>query len=196
MKAEGLSRNKMLPFRLELGPFTSRAFFFPLDQRLWNMRFPTPRPAHHCFADPSGNILGSKLCTGATFYSCFLIFLFLFFFSIFESVCCITDMHINIIIIIYILITENRCLRKKIFIFKLAKHIFVILRGFLKVAKPFWSIWGQNVDTGAIILFFSSYLFLFFSSISSYSSRTIFFLFLHIIIFLYLSCLLYYRHAY
>ncbi len=35
-------------------------------QRLWNMRAPATRSAHRRFADPSGNILGSKLCTGAT----------------------------------------------------------------------------------------------------------------------------------
>ncbi len=28
--------------------------------QLWSMRSPAPRPAHHSFADPSGNILWSK----------------------------------------------------------------------------------------------------------------------------------------
>ena len=75
-------------------------------------------------------------------------------------------------------------MRKKIFIFKLAKHIFVMLRGILKGAKPFLIHLGSKCIYRAIVLFFSSYLFLFFSS---YSSRTIFFLFLHILIFLYLN---------
>ncbi len=79
---------------IELGPPTSRAFFFPLTTEAMNMRSPAPRPAHRSFADPSDNILGSIVCTGATkcpnffpfslFYS-FLIFFFLFspYFSLF-----------------------------------------------------------------------------------------------------------------
>jgi hypothetical protein len=72
---------------IELGPPTSKAFFFPVDhiQTAEGMKneVPCPRPAHRSFADPSGNILGSKLCTGATifFASCYslLILLVLFF---------------------------------------------------------------------------------------------------------------------
>jgi hypothetical protein len=151
---------------------------------------PAPCPAHRSFADPSGNILGSILCTGATicpnffrfsfFYSFFifsfcysllifpsflflfmhiflsfssyLFFFFLFFtyyssssyssFLVFEFVYCVTDMHINYINVFQFL--RNRCLWKKIFIFKLAKHISVILRGYLRGPGLFWSIWGQN----------------------------------------------------
>ncbi len=71
---------------IELGPPTWRAFqkinaflqaqtwashvkgFFLSTgpHRLWNRRPPAPCPAHRSFADPSGNVLGSKLCTGAT----------------------------------------------------------------------------------------------------------------------------------
>ncbi len=49
-------------------------------QRLWNM---PPAPPIACsFADLSGNILGSQLCTGATFYSNLILLLsFLLFFS-------------------------------------------------------------------------------------------------------------------
>jgi hypothetical protein len=53
-----------------------------------------PRPAHRSFADPSGNILGSKLCTGATkrpnifrfflFLYSFLSFIFVIFFFFFS----------------------------------------------------------------------------------------------------------------
>ncbi len=67
---------------IELGPPTSRVFFFP--QRLWNMR--SPVPAHRSFADPSVNIFGLKLC---------------FFYIL--TVCCIKDMHINAVHISIIL---------------------------------------------------------------------------------------------
>jgi hypothetical protein len=46
-----------------------KGFFFPPDHRLTEaMKYevPCPSPAHRSFADSSGNILGSKLCTGAT----------------------------------------------------------------------------------------------------------------------------------
>ncbi len=52
------------------------------------MKSTCPRPAHRSFADPSGNILGSKLCTGATICPIFLlVFLFYSFwiFSIYYS---------------------------------------------------------------------------------------------------------------
>ncbi len=65
---------------VELGPPTSRAFFFSQEHRgyeLWGP--PAPRIANRSFADPSGNILGSKLCTGATIRPNFF---FGFFFSI------------------------------------------------------------------------------------------------------------------
>ncbi len=46
------------------------------SQGLRNRKSPTPRPPPHCsFADPSSNILGSKLCTGATKQSFDLFFL-------------------------------------------------------------------------------------------------------------------------
>jgi hypothetical protein len=64
---------------VELGPPRSRAFFFPQEHRgyeIWGQ--PAPRIAYRSFADPSGNILGSKLCTGATKRPNF----FWFFFSI------------------------------------------------------------------------------------------------------------------
>ena len=64
---------------VELGPPTSRAFFFPQEHRgygIWGP--PAPRIANRSFADPSGNILGSKLCTGLTIRPNF----FWFFFSI------------------------------------------------------------------------------------------------------------------
>ncbi len=54
---------------VKLGPPTSKAFFFPLDHmqragaEAMKYEVPCTSPAHRSFADPSGNILGSKLCT-------------------------------------------------------------------------------------------------------------------------------------
>ena len=46
---------------------------------------PRPPPPHRSFADPSGNIVGSKLCTGATTGpNFFRFFLFLYSFLIFS----------------------------------------------------------------------------------------------------------------
>jgi hypothetical protein len=83
----------------KLGPPTSKAFFFPLDhmqtEEAMKYEVPCPRPALRSFPDPSGNILGSKLCTGATkrpnFFRFFLFcmvfgsFLFVIFFFLFSS---------------------------------------------------------------------------------------------------------------
>ncbi len=51
-------------------------------------------------------------------------------------------MHMNYINIFYFL--KNRCLRKKIFIFKLAKHIFVILRVFCE-GQAFFDPFGVKM---------------------------------------------------
>ncbi len=57
---------------IELGPPTSRAFFYPLDHRGYEIGIPLPpRPAHR-----SGNIFGVKLCTNATRRPNFFGFLF------------------------------------------------------------------------------------------------------------------------
>ena len=63
---------------IQLWPPTSRTFFFSLDRRGYEV--PCPRPAHRSFADPSGNILGSKVYTSATIRTDFFNF-FLSFFS-------------------------------------------------------------------------------------------------------------------
>ena len=68
---------------IELGPPTSKAFFFPLDHmqtaEAIKYEVPCPSPAHRSFADASGNILRSKLCAGATTRPYFFSYLFLFF---------------------------------------------------------------------------------------------------------------------
>ncbi len=64
---------------IQLGPPMSRTFFFPLDRRGYEV-LSALRPTHRSFADPSGNILGSKLYTGAAirtnFFSVYLFFSF------------------------------------------------------------------------------------------------------------------------
>ncbi len=55
---------------------------------------------------------------------------------IFESVSCITDMHIILYEYLYFN-PENPCLRKKILIFKLAKQHIRHVEGFFEGAKPF-----------------------------------------------------------
>jgi hypothetical protein len=60
---------------IELGPPTSRAFFFP--QRLWNMRSPAPAPP-----------IAASLILPSIFLGSNYVFYIL-------TVCCITDMHIN-----------------------------------------------------------------------------------------------------
>jgi hypothetical protein len=88
------------------------------------MRFPAPRPAQRSVADPSSNILGSKLCTGATFYSNLLILLFL-------SLLIVLFLYIRICLLCkYILIPEKSLFEEQYFYFKLEKHTFVILRVF------------------------------------------------------------------
>ena len=79
-RVKGFPEIKCFPSGSNLGNghSTSRAFLFPLGHRgseIWDPL--PPEPAHRRFADPSGNILGSKLCTGATFYSYLLNLLFL-----------------------------------------------------------------------------------------------------------------------
>ncbi len=94
---------------------------------------------------------------------------------------------------------------EKLMIYRGQRFLFLSLQN---TYSSFWGVfWGGqaffdpfgvkvNVFTGGSCyspLHISSY-----SSLlnSSHSSRTIFFLFLHILIFIYLNCLLYYRHAY
>ena len=80
---------------IELGPPTSRASFFPMNHRGYEIWGPLPHPAHRSFADPSGNIFGVKLCSNATirpnffvFYSFWIFFcyslLFLLSFSLYS----------------------------------------------------------------------------------------------------------------
>ncbi len=63
---------------IELGPPTSRASFFPMDHRGYEIWGPLPRTAHRSFADPSGQIFGVKLCSNATICPNFFVFFYSF----------------------------------------------------------------------------------------------------------------------
>ncbi len=76
---EGLSRKKSFPPGSNLG--RRMGFFLSTGpQRLWNMG----SPAHRSFAEPSSDILGSKLCTSVTIRFNFPFYPFLYGFLIFS----------------------------------------------------------------------------------------------------------------
>jgi hypothetical protein len=70
---------------IELGPPTSRAFFYPVDHRGYEIGSPLPpRPTHRSFAVSSGNVFGVNLCTNATRRPNVLGFFFFYSFRIFS----------------------------------------------------------------------------------------------------------------
>ncbi len=127
----------------------------------------------------------------------FLFFLFFTYFSsssyssflIFESVCCITDMHFNFIYVFKVL---KNAVCGKICLFLSWQNTYPSSRGVFWGGQAFFDPFGVkiNVYTGETILFFSSYLFLLFLFFSYCILPLL------ILIFLYLNCLLYCRHAY
>jgi hypothetical protein len=111
---------------MELGPPTSKAFFFPLN--------------HMQTEDPSDfNILGSKLCTGAAlifFGFSFFIWLLDLFFLLFSSFYFLL-IHLFLSFFSYLFSTILRLLIRLFLYFKL----FVVLQtghseGFFEAAKP------------------------------------------------------------
>ncbi len=142
-----------------------------------------PRIAHRSFADPSGNILGSKLCTGATIGPIFLVFLFYSFwifsvfyyyyypfYSPFQFLLILLFLSLLILRLPFLLLLYFKLfVDLQTCILMIYVHISVILRGFFIGTKPV---------------------------LSSYSSLLYFVLPLLILLFLYLNCLLYCRHAY
>ncbi len=70
--------------RQTLGRPRQGLFSFHWTTEAMEYEVPCPRPAHRSFADPSGNILGSILWTGATICPNFFRFiLFIYFFGLF-----------------------------------------------------------------------------------------------------------------
>jgi hypothetical protein len=203
---------------IELGPPTSKAFFFPLDhmqtEEAMKCEVTCPRPAHRSFADPSSNILGSKLCTGATIRPIFFGFSFFVFWSFLFVILCFS----YLLFILFLFISSYSSLLSSSYsscryyssssfllflYFKLLLYYrhdtSVILMSFSRWPSLFDPFWVKvNVSVRPYVLTFfalSFFLFfdLFFLLLSSYSS-------LHfsliILLFLYLNCLLYCRHAY
>jgi hypothetical protein len=157
---------------IELGPPTSKAFFFPQDHRgyvIWGP-LPQPRPSH--FADSSGNILGSKLCTGATIRPNF--WWFFLFYIVFGSFFLYLSSFSSLLFNFFLFISSYSSSSYSSLIFNCLLSFWgVFLRG-----QAFFDPFGVKINVytpDATILFFSSYLFLLFSS---YSFRSIFFLFL------------------
>jgi hypothetical protein len=125
------------------------------------MRSPAPRPAHRSFADPSSNILGSKLCTGATFYSNLLILLFL-------SLLIVLFLYIKICLLCkYILIPEKSLFEEKYFYFLAGKTHIRHSEGFFVGTKPFLIHLGSKCiyRCDNLILLFISLLILLFLSL-------------------------------
>ncbi len=143
---------------IDLGPPMSKAFFFPLDhmQTAEAMKYEVPCPAHRSFADPSGNILGSKLCTSATkrpnifrfflFYIVFLDLLFLLFFFFFFSPFYFLLIHLFLSFSAYLsLFFSYRYYSYLLILLFLYFKLFVVLQtwyirhseGFFEGAKPF-----------------------------------------------------------
>ncbi len=159
-----------------------QGLFFPLDHRgseIWGP-LPPPRPSQLRWS--FRQYFGVKIMYRATFYSNLLMLFFL-----------------SLLIVLFLI-----AVRGKIFLFISWQNTYSSFWGFFCGGQSFfWSIWGKNAYTGVIILFFSSYLLLLFSSyLLLLFSSYLFLFFLYYILpllkysfFLYLNCLLYYRHA-
>ncbi len=135
------------------------------------MRSPAPAPPI-ALADSSCNILGSKLCTGATIRPNFC--WFFLFYKVFGSFFLYLSSFSSLLFNFFLFISSYSSSSYSSLIFNcLLSFLGVFLRG-----QAFFDPFGVKINVytpDATILFFSSYLFLLFSS---YSSRSIFFLFL------------------
>ncbi len=83
-RVKGFPENKCFSSSSNLGLHRQGLFSFHWTTQ--TMKYEAPCPAHRSFAEPSGNVLGSKLCTGATirpnfnrFFSFFMQFFDLFY---------------------------------------------------------------------------------------------------------------------
>ncbi len=151
---------------IELGPPTSRAFFFPLDHRgyeIWDPLPPRPRPTHRSFADPFGNILGSK-CTDATIrpnffrfflfciaFGSFLFVVLFFFFSPFKFLLIHLFLSFSSSLPLLILLVGTMlCLLilvfsyYKLFVVLQTWYVYPSFWGFFEGAKPFFIHLGSK----------------------------------------------------
>jgi hypothetical protein len=150
----------------------------------------SPAPPHCSFADPSSNIVGSKLCTGVTIgpncfrFSPFYI-VFFFIFSLCYSLLILLS-FLNFFLLIYsyscLLIgsyssySSRTILRLLIFLF-LYFNLFIVLRSYKlctgATIRPYFCVLSFFIVFELLFLLFSSYsslLFNFYLFISSYSS--------------------------
>jgi hypothetical protein len=113
-RVKGFSEIKCFPSDSNLS--RPRAFFLSTgSQMLWYMRSPATLPAHRSFADPSSDILVSKLCTGATIRPNF--FRFILFYIVFWS--------FHFLILLSFLISSFSCLLSLSY-YSLSSYSFLI----------------------------------------------------------------------
>ncbi len=161
------------------------------------MRSSAPRP-DRSLADPSSNILGSKLFTGATIRTNFFLF-FLFSIVFYQFFLLFSSFLLFLSLLILLVGSIFRFLMLLLLYFKLLLYYILMIYTY----PSFWGVfrWGQaffdpfgvrpyGLTFFCFILFYSSLY------ISSYSSLVHYILPLLILLFLYLNCLLYYRAVY
>ncbi len=189
-------------------------------QRLLNRRSPVPRPAHRSFAASlllPGNIFGVTIISRCALifwfflfsivFRSFLFVILFFFFSPFQLLLILLFFSLLILLVITILsllilfssYILTGCWITGMHINDI--HISVILRGFQRGPSLFFIHLGSklmHIPVRPYVVTFFVLFFLFFSSytVSSYSSLLYYNLRLLILLFLYLNCFLYYRHAY
>ncbi len=178
---------------IELGPPTSKAFFVPLDhmqtEEAMICEVPCPSPAHRSFADPSSNILRSKLCTGAAIrpnffgFSFFCFWIFSFCYSLLFLLSFLFYSNSSLLILLFLSLFTLLVGTVLFFVFLFFSSyilnccciIDMIHPSFwwvCRVGKAFWSIWGKVNDrcdhTSSLF-----YFILFFNSFSSWYSLLI-----------------------
>ncbi len=161
-----------------IGPPTSRAFFFPLDHRGYEILGPLPpRPAHRSFAYPFDNILGSK-CTGATISNNFFrLFLFCIAFSRGQAFWIhLVSTFLFYPFLLFFIFSSCYSLRILLYISLLILLFLALL--FLLLLYSSFSYYSTLIFKLLVFSYYFSLLFNFYLFISSYSSRSIFFLFL------------------
>ncbi len=134
------------------------------------MRSPAPSPAHRSFADPSGNILRSKVYTGATIRTNFFRFFFSLVFGSFLFVILFFFFSPNqfLLILLFLSLLILRLLILLLLYFKLFVvlqtciliiyvYISVVLRGFSKGPSLFYLLILLYCTIFFLFLFFSSY---------------------------------------
>jgi hypothetical protein len=141
------------------------------------MRSTCPRIANRSFANPSSNILGSKLCTGATIRPIYFWFFFSIVFGSFLFIILFPFyspfQFLLILLFLSLLIcTSRRCILRLLFLLLLYFKLFVdlqtfilmiyahisVMRGFSKGPSLFYLLILLYCTLFFLFLFFSSYI--------------------------------------